>query len=172
MAHYNDNTCISEERLTALMKKVFAEELEKEQQSLLKLLSGNFEITMKEIKNITSKVNELKKSIEFTEEILEEKAQNMQRKVSSLGEKVEEIYYYQIDPDEVEKKFTDFEDRSRRNNLRIDEVAEENGESWDDCEQKAKEILMEKLELETILLLKELIELKKANMARRIYLEQ
>ena len=63
----------------------------------------------------------------------------MQRKVSSLGEKVEEIYYYyQIDPDEVEKRFTDFEDRSRRNNLRIDEVAEENGESWDNCEQKAK----------------------------------
>ena len=61
MAHDNDNTCISEERLTALMKKVFAEELEKEQQSLLKLLSDNFEITMKEIKNITSEVNELKK---------------------------------------------------------------------------------------------------------------
>ena len=139
MAHDNDNTCISEERLTALMKKVFAEELEKEQQSLLKLLSDNFEITMKEIKNITSEVNELKKSIQVTEEVLEEKVQNMQRKVSSLGEKVEEIYYYyQIDPDEVEKRFTDFEDRSRRNNLRIDEVAEENGESWDNCEQKAK----------------------------------
>ena len=139
MAHDNDNTCISEERLTALMKKVFAEELEKEQQSLLKLLSDNFEITMKEIKNITSEVNELKKNIQVTEEVLEEKVQNMQRKVSSLGEKVEEIYYYyQIDPDEVEKRFTDFEDRSRRNNLRIDEVAEENGESWDNCEQKAK----------------------------------
>ena len=139
MAHDNDNTCISEERLTALMKKVFAEELEKEQQSLLKLLSDNFEITMKEIKNITSEVNELKKSIQVTEEVLEEKVQNMQRKVSSLGEEVEEIYYYyQIDPDEVEKRFTDFEDRSRRNNLRIDEVAEENGESWDNCEQKAK----------------------------------
>ena len=39
---------MSEERLTALMKKIFAEELEK-QQSLLKLIRGNFEI-MKEIK--------------------------------------------------------------------------------------------------------------------------
>ena len=39
---------------------------------------------MKEIKNIKSEVNELKKSIEFTEEVLEEKVQNMQRKVSSL----------------------------------------------------------------------------------------
>ena len=36
MAHGNGNTCISEERLTTLMKKIFAEELEKQQQSLLK----------------------------------------------------------------------------------------------------------------------------------------
>ena len=48
MVHSNGNMCISEERLTALMKKIFAEELEK-QQSLLKLSRGNFEI-MKEIK--------------------------------------------------------------------------------------------------------------------------
>ena len=39
------------------------------------------------------------------------------------------MYNYQIDPDEVAKKLTDPEDRSRRNNLRIDGVAEENGES-------------------------------------------
>ena len=69
----------------------------------------------------------IKKSIEFTEEILEEKVQNMQRKVGSFEEKIDEIYDYQIDPDEVEKKLTDLEDRSRRNNLRIDRVAEENG---------------------------------------------
>ena len=70
-----------------MIKKIFTKELEK-QQSLLKLVSGNFEITMKEIKNIQSEVNELKKSIEFTvEEVLEEKVQNIQRKVSSLEEK-------------------------------------------------------------------------------------
>ena len=51
----------------------------------------------------------------------------MQRKVSSFEEKIDEIYDYQIDLDEVEKKLTDLEDRSRRNNLRIDRVAEENG---------------------------------------------
>ena len=64
------------------MKKILAEELEKQQQSLLKLISGNFGIAMKEIKNIKCEVNELQKSIEFKEEVLEEKVQNMQRKVS------------------------------------------------------------------------------------------
>ena len=94
------------------------------------------------MKNIKSEVNKLKKSIGFTEEILEEEVQNFQRKVSSLEEKVEEIHDYQIVPDEVEKKLTDLED------LRIDGVAEENSESWDDCERKVKEIFMDKLELE------------------------
>ena len=81
MAHDNGNTSISEERLTTLMKKIFAEELEKQQQSLLtlKITGGNFEITMKEIKNVKCEVNQLKKNIEFTEEVLEEKVQNMQR---------------------------------------------------------------------------------------------
>ena len=69
----------------------------------MKLISGNFEITIKEIKNIKCKVNELNKSIEFTEEVLEEKVQNIQRKVNSLEEKIDEIFDYQIDLDEVEK---------------------------------------------------------------------
>ena len=63
MAHGNGSTCISEERLIVLMKKIFAEELEKQQQGLLKLISGKFEITMKEIKNIKSEMNELKKRL-------------------------------------------------------------------------------------------------------------
>ena len=36
MAHSNGNTCISQERITALMKKIFAEELEKQQQKFIK----------------------------------------------------------------------------------------------------------------------------------------
>ena len=143
----------SEERLIALIKKIFVEELEKQQQCLLKLISGNFEITVREIKNIKSKVNELKKSIEFTDDVLEEKVQNMQRKVSSLEEKVEETYDYQINPSEVEKRFTDLKDRSR-SNPGIDRVPEENGKGWDDCKQKVKEIFMYKLELENDIIIR------------------
>ena len=46
----------------------------------------------------------------------------------------------------VEKKLTNLEYRSKRNNIQIDEVAEENGETRDDCERKVKEIFMHKLE--------------------------
>ena len=41
----------------------------------------------------------------------------MKRKASSLEEKVEEIYDYQVDLGEVEKELTDLEDCSWRNNF-------------------------------------------------------
>ena len=40
----------------------------------------------------------------------------MERKISSLQEKLEETYDYLIDSDEVEKKCTDLEDCTSRNN--------------------------------------------------------
>ena len=44
-----------------------------------------------------------------------------------LEEKGKQIYDYQTDQDEVEKKLTDLQDRSKRNNLPIDGMTEENG---------------------------------------------
>ena len=87
--------------------------------------------------------------------------QNMPMKVSSLGEKNEEIYDHHIDPKEVGKELTDLEDRSSRNNTRIDWVAEENGESWDGCEQKVKKIFMDKLELENDIIIERAHKVKK-----------
>ena len=96
----------------------------------------------------------------------------MHRKVSSLEEKVEEIFDYQIDPDEVEKKLTDLEDRSRKNNLRIDGAAEENGENWDDCERKVKEIFMDKLELENDIIIEGAHRARKSKYGKKGNLEQ
>ena len=39
-----------EERITKLIKKVFENELKKQEQNLAKIISGNLEITMQEIK--------------------------------------------------------------------------------------------------------------------------
>ena len=50
MAHNKDNTCLSEEKLTTLIREIFREELKKQQKNLLNLIIGNLEITMKEIR--------------------------------------------------------------------------------------------------------------------------
>ena len=58
---------ISKDRLKTLVKEIFKEEVEKQQINLLNLISGNFDITMTEIKKVQSDINELKASLEYTE---------------------------------------------------------------------------------------------------------
>ena len=91
MAHNKDNPCLSEERLTTLIREVFRGEFEKQQKNLLNLII-NLKITMKEVKSIKTEMNGLKKSIEFTGNVLEEKVQKFQDKAEYLDEQIREIY--------------------------------------------------------------------------------
>ena len=47
-----EHTSISEERLALLTKEIFQEEFKKQKQNFLNIISGNFEITTNEIKNL------------------------------------------------------------------------------------------------------------------------
>ena len=58
MTHNKDNTCLSEARLTNLIREKFRDIFEKKQKKLLNLISGNLEITMKEIKSIKTEMND------------------------------------------------------------------------------------------------------------------
>ena len=123
---------ISEDRLKTLMKEIFKEEFEKQQKNLLNLISGNFDITMTEIKKVQSDINELKTSLEHTETVLEEKVAKAEKKVEKLQEQINELWDYQVDPERLElteRKVVDLEDRSRRNNLRIDGISEKENET-------------------------------------------
>ena len=44
------------------------------------------------------------------------------------------------------------EDRPRRNNLRIDGIAESNHESWDECKEKVQSVLTNKLGLKDVVI--------------------
>ena len=63
----NTDMLRDKERITKLIKKVFEDEFKKQEQNLAKIISGNLEITMQEIKSLKNEVNELKKSMEFTQ---------------------------------------------------------------------------------------------------------
>ena len=79
---------ISEDRLKTIMKEIFKEEFEKQQKNLLNLISGNFDITMTEIKKVQSDINDLKASLEHTETVLEEKVAKAEKKVEKLQEQI------------------------------------------------------------------------------------
>ena len=141
-------TCLSEERLTELIKCIFKEELGIQQKNIVTLISGNFEITMQEIKKVNNEINELKTSIEHTDEVLQERMEKIEEKYDHINSNVNEIYEYQLDPQYVEEKLIELEDRSRRFNLRIDGVEEGKDETWDQCEEKVLDIFTNQLGIE------------------------
>ena len=63
---------------------------------------------------------DLRKSIEFTEST--GRKSNVESKLADIEHRIEEIYDYKVYPEYVEQKLIDLEDRSRRNNLRVDGI--------------------------------------------------
>ena len=83
-----DNTDMlpDEKRITKLIKKVFEDEFKKQEQNLAKIISGNLAVTMQEIKSLKYEVNELKKSMEFTQNDLGERVNNVEENMCQLKE--------------------------------------------------------------------------------------
>ena len=70
--------------------------------------------------------------MEFTQNDLEERVNNVEEYMCKVKEDLKEIYEHQIDPDyvndsltDIRNKLTELEDRSRGRNVRIDGIAEE-----------------------------------------------
>ena len=112
-------------------------------------------------------MNDLKKSIEFTENVLEEKVQKCQEKAEHLHERIRERYEWQLDPEYVHNKLVDLEDRSRRNNLRIDETQEKVRESWEDCKAEVEKLFREKLDTDDKIIIEKAHRAKKANNSKK-----
>ena len=118
---------------------------------------------MKEIKDMKAQVSDLKDSLEFTENAIEKKVEKLETKLDNLEDKVQDVWDYQIDPDSIQHKLIELEDRSRRNNIRIDGIEEEEGETWEISEAKATKVFKEKLGIE-----KEII-IERAHRTKRNY---
>ena len=148
-----------EERITKPIKKVFEDEFKKQKQNLAKIISGNLEITMRETKSLKNEVNKLKKSMEFTQNDQEETVNNVVENMYKVKEDVKEIYEYQFDPvymndslTEIINKWNELEDRLRRNNVGIDGIAEEPGETWEKCDRKVQRLLSEELDINHVVI--------------------
>ena len=65
----------------------------------------------------------------------------MKTEIQELGEDV-------LHPDYVTNKLIELEDHSRRNNIRIDGIEEEQYETWDRCKEKVQKVIKDKLGIE------------------------
>ena len=64
-----------------LIKKIFQKEFKKQVENITNLISGNFKLTMQEIHGWKNEVNDLRKSLEFTQNNLEEKVDNVEKRM-------------------------------------------------------------------------------------------
>ena len=148
---------LSKKNLKCMIKETLNEESSKEEENITKLINGNFQTTMAElkksqynIKELKNQINDFKASLQFTENELKEKIEILEKKHESICVKVDEVYDNQIDPEFVHNKLVDLEDRPRRNSLRIYGVTETSDETWEKFEEHVERVFSENLGLENI----------------------
>ena len=72
-----ENTCLTEERLTKLIKSIFNEKFERQQQNIVN-------VKMREIGESKTKLSDLKQSIELTVDKLQEKLNDLKSATKKL----------------------------------------------------------------------------------------
>ena len=65
-----------------------------------------------------------------------------------LQKNLNEVEEDLLDPDDINNKLTELENRSRRNDLHIDSIAETSKNYWENCEEQFQKTTKEKLEIE------------------------
>ena len=128
----------------------------KQEQSILALMSGNNSLTNQRLDNLSKDINDMKESLEFSQNEYDDKFKNVGDKIQNLEEKInlmeKELRVIQTTKPswviETNAKLIDLEDRSRWNNLRFEGIKEHENESWEDCENKIYDLLENKLEMD------------------------
>ena len=99
---------------------------------------------IKENEQLKKEVNDVKETLNFQEEMFEKKLKELEngRKTDCLCEELKRKNLVLVN------KLTELEDRSRRNNLRIDGIVEDDNETWDESETKVRQIIRNDLDIE------------------------
>ena len=110
----------------------------KQEQSSLALISGNNSLTNQRLETLSKDINDLKESLEFSQNEYDDKFKNMGDKIQKLEEKInlmkEELHVIQTTKPswviKTDAKLIDLENHSRQNNLRFEGIKEHENESW------------------------------------------
>lgn len=89
---------------------------------------------------IKKELEDVKQASQFQSDIFEAKVSHLQDKSNAVNDVIKEN-------ERLEGKITELEDRSRRNNLRIDGLIEDDNETWQETENKVKKLIKETLKL-------------------------
>ena len=130
------------EDLLETIRKIVREELEDHQEKVSEVIKSQLTNTNERLDKISQEVVEITKSLEFTQEELHDGLANVKNDIKKLQTDLREIEDDLLDPTFVVEKLTELEDRSRRNNVRIDGIPETPNENWENCEKKVRKLLI------------------------------
>ena len=91
-----------------------------------------------------------KQNLGFTENVLEETVKKLDKKYVNLENQCNKLCNNSLQSEYFCNKLLDLENRSRRNNLRIDGITEGPSESWEQCEEQLQDVFKEKLGLNNV----------------------
>ena len=141
------NETNNNEELVNIIRKVIKEKLEGHEKKCY-FLKSHLETANQRLNKISDEVVELTKSLEFTQAEVKEEITNIKDNLNQVKTEIQELGEDVLDPDYVTNKLIELEDRSRRNNIRIDGIEEEQYETWDRCEEKVQKVIKDKLGIE------------------------
>ena len=142
------NEKLNNEELVNIIREVVKEEFADHEKKFSEILKSHLETTNQRLNEISGEVLELTKSLEFTQGEVKEEISCIKDDLNQVKTDLQELGEDVLDPDYVTNKLIELEDRSRRNNIRIDGIEDDQNETWDSCEEKVQKLIKEKLGLE------------------------
>ena len=134
--HCSSATNFNDGEVSEMIRKIVKEEIKNHEEKVGEIIKAQLENTNNRLDRILQEVVDITKSLEFTQEQLDEELAKLKNDVGKIQTDMKYIEDDVLDPEYVMGKLIELEDRSRRNNLRIDGVEETPNETWDICEGK------------------------------------
>lgn len=135
----------------ALQKQAafFEKLLEKQADSFQRSLQTVLEVTNTRIDKLSMAFGEIKASLEYTQKDVEQLKTNLDESNKDIKKIDKMLVTATSTLSECNKEIDYLENQSRRNNLRIDGIPEENDDSWAKTEELVREMLATKLAIPT-----------------------
>ena len=109
-----------EESLSDIIQHIVKEKLAAYENTIKALINSNLQAKNERLNKLVIEMGESTKSLEFTQSQLDEELGSVKEDINKLENNIKSIEKDFLDPDDVSTKLVEFEDRSQRNNLRLD----------------------------------------------------
>ena len=122
------NETLNNEELVNIIREVVKEEFADHEKKFSEILKSHLETTNQRLNEISGEVLEFTKSLELTQGEVKEEITCIKDDLNQVKTDLQELGEDVLDPDYVTNKLIELEDRSRRNNIRIDGIEDDQKE--------------------------------------------